>query len=194
MKINKILILLVAFCTAAVTLQAQKVKIVTVDISQLYNEYYKTQEAKDKFEVSVQNAQVQIDKMREEGKTLIDELDKLEAEERNTALSLSKRDSISRQIKEKQEEVRQKKLDLNQFVRDSQQVINESRSSYNTLLLDEIKAIVIEKAKDEKATLVFDTSGRNSNSVPSIYYADSAWDITEDVLKTLNKNAPDKNK
>ena len=187
MRITKAFITLIVFCAAAATLQAEKLKIGTVDISKVYNKYYKTEEAQEKFEISVKNAQEQIDKMRKDGKVLIDDLKRLNEERQNTALSTSRRNEINSRIQRRQTEIQKKDQDLQEFVRDSQQAINESRNSYNSLLLDEIKAVVKKVTKKKDLDIVFDISGRNSNSVPSVYYTDKSWEITNEVLKTLNK-------
>jgi Skp family chaperone for outer membrane proteins len=37
---------------------------------------------------------------------------------------------------------------------------------------------------------VFDKSGKTLNEVPSVVFSQDTMDVTDDVLKVLNKNAP----
>ena len=187
---QKLIFFLLISLGLTLSVQAARVRIGTIDMNELYNGYYKTQEAQAKFQVSVKNAQDQIQAMRDRGKSLLEDIQKLAEEESDASLSLERRESARRQINQKQQTIQKMDNDLKQFVRDSQRAINESRKSYNSLLLDEIETAVIKVVKKKRITLVFDTSGLNSNTIPSIYYADDDWDITSDVLKVLNVDAP----
>ena len=57
-------------------------------------------------------------------------------------------------------------------------------------LLEEIRAIVVEKAERAGYDLVFDVEGLNTSQVPVLLFAKDATDITPMILKELNKDAP----
>ena len=45
-------------------------------------------------------------------------------------------------------------------------------------------------ASDAGYMMVFDKSGMTANGMPSILFSQNAMDVTDDVLKVLNRNAP----
>ncbi len=57
-------------------------------------------------------------------------------------------------------------------------------------MLDEIKKVVLALGRERGATLVLDTSGVTSNTLPAVLYSHSAWDISDLVLDELNRDAP----
>jgi outer membrane protein len=57
-------------------------------------------------------------------------------------------------------------------------------------ILEEIRKLVEEKAKLDNFDYVFDKSGLSTSQVPILLYTKDATDITADLLKDLNKDAP----
>jgi Skp family chaperone for outer membrane proteins len=57
-------------------------------------------------------------------------------------------------------------------------------------ILREIREVVSAKAKSAGYTMVFDTAGQTVNMTPLILYTNGENDITDDILKSINANAP----
>jgi Skp family chaperone for outer membrane proteins len=57
-------------------------------------------------------------------------------------------------------------------------------------ILEEIRKLVEEQAKTDDYDYVFDKSGLSTSQVPFLLYTKDATDITADLLKDLNKDAP----
>jgi outer membrane protein len=57
-------------------------------------------------------------------------------------------------------------------------------------MLEEIGKIASDVAKRKGATLLFDKAGPSLIGVSNIIYSDSAYDITDDVMKEINKDRP----
>lgn len=182
---KKSIIILSLFLVSTLFLQGQSIKIATVDIDRIYNEYYKTQEAQKKLETSLENAQKEIDRLRKEGEVLVEELNQAQSQDDPT-LSPEKVEEATNEINLKREEVRQKQIEFRQFVREAQETIQAEEVEYRGVLLAEIQAKITEISKAKKATLVLDTSGKNSNGVSTVYYSSPRWDITEETITALN--------
>jgi len=183
--IKRPLFILILLPFGAFGLQGQNINVATVDINHIYNEYYKTKEAQQKLETSFENAQKELDRLRIEGETLVQRLNQIESEGDPT-LSAEAREKATEEMRLKREEVRQKQIEFRDFIKETQETLQAEESNYRRVLLAEIRAKVIEIASSKQANLVLDTSGKNSNTVSSIYYADPRWDITDDVIRTLN--------
>ena len=56
-------------------------------------------------------------------------------------------------------------------------------------ILDEIKGIVIDRARRDNYDLVFDKSGLGVNGVPFLLHSKDAVDFSKDVIAALNKGA-----
>jgi outer membrane protein len=57
-------------------------------------------------------------------------------------------------------------------------------------MLEEIGKVATEVAKRKGATVVLDKAGPTAIGISNLIYADAAYDITEDVLKEINKDRP----
>ena len=57
-------------------------------------------------------------------------------------------------------------------------------------ILKEINDVIAKEAKDAGYTLVLDKSGNTDKGVPTIIFSQESLDITEEIIKVLNKNAP----
>ena len=58
------------------------------------------------------------------------------------------------------------------------------------LLLEEISKIVTDVGKRRGATLVVDKSGPNLLGVSTVIFSDPAYDVTDEVMKEINKDRP----
>jgi Skp family chaperone for outer membrane proteins len=57
-------------------------------------------------------------------------------------------------------------------------------------IIDAIRKVIDQKARENSYDLILDYSGLNSNHAPAVLYFNDRADITNEVLKALNQNAP----
>jgi outer membrane protein len=57
-------------------------------------------------------------------------------------------------------------------------------------MLEEISKVATEVAKRKGVTVLLDRAGPTAIGISSLIYADASYDITEDVLKEVNKDRP----
>lgn len=170
--------------------QEAKLKIATVDMMLLYNEYFKTNLARQ--ELNVDKARIQ--KENNEKLTAIRQLESdirlLKQQSEDPSLSDQKKAQVYQQYNTKFQEGIQLDKDRREYVGRKHQALQENTATRMRGILDEIRNLVEVRAKAENYDYVFDKSGMSTSQVPFLVYAKDATEITPLLLKELNKDAP----
>lgn len=164
--------------------------IITVDVSRLYEGYYKTKEATDKLQGRYDTAKAQLDEMMASGDVEVKAYQTMLEQAQNPALSDSARKDAEDDANLQMERIRSLQQDVQTFQKSSQNQLAQQQATQRQFMLEEIKTVILEIAQDRKADLVFDISTGINVGLPSVIYANPAWDSTEDVLEVLNADAP----
>lgn len=176
---------------ASSTLFAQPaVKLVVVDMAKVYDNHYKTEEATAKFRDAEQKAQEQVEELNKQGQILVDEYKELSEQSKNTVLTAEARSKAQGEAEKKFEEIQRKRNDVQTFSNNTRASLQQRLKNHRDLLLEDISKVVNDIAKTKGATLVVDRSGPTLFGIPSVLYADPAYDITEEVIKETNKDRP----
>ncbi|MBI5023811.1 MAG: OmpH family outer membrane protein [Candidatus Omnitrophica bacterium] len=171
MKVLKLLIILTAVVflfRITPTFAEDKTKIGYVDLSRLFDEYYKTKEydkvLEGEHKLYEQEGKAKIEKIREaQGKLALLKEDQKKATE----------DEIEKMKNELQEYDRQKKTDLTK----------ERNEKIREILL-EIEKIVSGYAEQNGYSIILNDR--------VLIFADKGLDLTENILKNLNAKKPEK--
>jgi Skp family chaperone for outer membrane proteins len=85
-----------------------------------------------------------------------------------------------------------KKLEtmITQFERSARTALSEQQRRYRKNIMDEITELVAKRAKSEQYSMVFDVGADSADRSRILLYTDGQYDLTEDILKQLNANAP----
>lgn len=170
----------------------QQIKIASVDMSKLFSDYYKTKKAEEELkekaasyekELKVRVAEVQ--KIEEDGKKLQDEVE-------NPALTEDKRGEKRKVLDTKKTEYRLIVQQLNELKQSREHELKDQQNRMRSTIVDEISKIIQDKAKRDGYMLVIDKTGLTLSGVSSFVYVQDSLDITNDILKVLNANAPAK--
>ena len=164
--------------------------IITVDVSRLYEGYYKTKEATDKLQGRYDTAKAQLDEMMASGDVEVKAYQTMLEQAQNPALSDSARKDAEDDANLQMEKIRSLQQDVQTFQKSTQNQLAQQQATQRQFMLEEIKTVILEIAQDRKADLVFDISTGINVGLPSVIYANPAWDSTEDVLEVLNADAP----
>ena len=164
--------------------------IITVDVSRLYEGYYKTKEATDKLQGRYDTAKAQLDEMMASGDVEVKAYQTMLEQAQNPALSDSARKDAEDDANLQMEKIRSLQQDVQTFQNSTQNQLAQQQATQRQFMLEEIKTVILEIAQDRKADLVFDISTEINVGLPSVIYANPAWDSTEDVLEVLNADAP----
>lgn len=140
-----------------------EMKIGFADKMKILFEYKKTKDLNKELEQESQSARTQVEKMSEEIKKLNDEMELLSESAR----------------KEKQPELENKIKALNDFRRDKMQEIGRKQDEGIRKITEEITKVCEQFGKDKGFDVIID--------VRATLYAPQGSDLTEEILKDLNK-------
>ncbi len=181
---------LAASLSSVAVAQEGKLNIATVDMQELFKQYYRTNEAQK--QINVERARIQKDnnerlaRIRE----LEDSISKLKRQMEDPALAESKRAAVYKDLQTQGQEGNALDRERREFLQRRNQALNEKMVQRMKGILEEIRKLVEEKAKVDNYDYVFDKSGLSTSQVPFLLYTKDATDITAGLLKDLNKDAP----
>jgi outer membrane protein len=170
--------------------QGGKPKVATVDMQQLFKEYFKTNEAQQ--QINVQRAKIQKDNNVKltSIRDIESSLTVLKKDLEDPTLSAEKRQQAYKEHQAKFQEAVQLDKERREYLGRKNQALNEQMTQRMRGILEEIRKVVEERAKSEDFDYVFDKSGTSTSQVPFLLYTKDAADMTEALLKDLNKDAP----
>ncbi|MEM9079322.1 MAG: OmpH family outer membrane protein [Verrucomicrobiota bacterium] len=187
---KRAIIVAVAVLVAGFAQAQEGLRFATVDMKRLLKDYYRTEEAQQ----DLNEKQALLTKANNEKQKQIQELEaeieSLRKQFQDPSLSEAKKKEIYEELQNKQQEGIAMSRTLKEFLDRKRRQLQEEMQRQMRGILEEIRKLLEEKAKAEDFDYVFDRSGNSTTQVPVLLYAKVASDITEDLLKELNKNAP----
>ncbi|MEO6847367.1 MAG: OmpH family outer membrane protein [Chthoniobacterales bacterium] len=167
-----------------------QMKVGTINLEKVLNEYYKTKDAQAKLQDVEKSAQKELDDRVATFKGLAEELKKLDAEANKPELSKDKLDEARKQFQTKANELRTKEQEINDFKKLRQNQLQEQMIRMRKGIIDEIVKVVNDKVKGEGYDLVLDRSALSVTGTPVTIFAKDDMDFSGAIITTLNKNAP----
>jgi outer membrane protein len=179
----------VSLITAAAA-QEGKLNIATVDMQELFKQYYRTNEAQK--QINVERARIQKDNNERLARIrdLEENLSNLRKQLEDPTLADSKKQTLFKEWQMQQQEGIALDRERREFLQRRNQALNEKMVQRMKGILEEIRKLVEEQAKVDNYDYVFDKSGLSTSQVPFLLYTKDATDITAGLLKDLNKDAP----
>lgn len=190
MKHRIILPLLVAavgFGTAA-SASAQQVKVATVDMKKVFENYYKTKDAEARINEARNSAKKELEDRMESLKKAGEEVQKLNTEIESPALSKDSKDAKSKTRDEKIGEFKTMEREIQEFRMTREKQLQEQSVRMRGGIVEEINKVVTDRVKADQFDLVLDKSGPSLNGVPVVLFAKESYDFTNDVITALNRN------
>jgi outer membrane protein len=166
------------------------VKVVVVDMLKIYDTHYKTEEANVKFNEYAQRAEEQLEQVNKQIQDIAKDYQELAEQARNTVLNQAARDKAQADAQKKGEDFQRLQAEAQKFRLDAQRSLQTRAKNHRDLIMDEILKVVNDIARTKGATLVLDKSGPSVFGVPVVLHADPAYDITEEVVREVNKDRP----
>ena len=189
MKTGILFAALFALCSFA-HVGAQDIKVATVDMKRLLKDYYRTEEAQQE----LNEKQALLTKANNEKQKQIQELEAeintLRKQFEDPSLNEAKKKEIYEQLQLKQQEGIAMSRSLKEYLDRKRRQVQEEMQRQMRGILEEISKLLEEKAKAEDYDFVYDKSGNSTTQVPVLLYSKDTYDITEGLLKELNKDAP----
>jgi len=187
---NLFLAAVVAATTTVASAQGN-IKIATVDMQELFKQYFRTNEAQE--QINVERARIQQDnnerlvRIREMENTI----NNLRAQIDDPSTSDSRRQTLIQNLQAQQQDIVALDRERREFLQRRERALNEKMGQRMRGILEEIRALVVEQARKDDYDFVFDKSGHSMSQVPVLLYTKDAADITAAVLENLNKDAPE---
>ena len=191
-RLEKAFVIAVAVGASVIAAQAQPaISVMTVNLADAYDGYHKTKAANEKLRVAQEKAQGQIEALNQEGNVLVESYQEMVEQSKNTALTEDARNKAAEDSQKKLEEIQTKQAEITQFGQNTQRALAQRQKTHRDLMFDEITSIVTDMAKERGASMVFDLSGPSVFGAPIVLFADESYDVTEELIEILNKDAPE---
>ena len=176
-----------AFTAAA---QAPAGRIVTVDLNKVFTDYYKTPIASAKIKDTAESFNKELNEMVDNYKKEIEDLNKLREDQDKPEYTAEVREQKRKAVSEKLAETQKIQRDLEEYRTSHGKILQDQQLRMRQTIVKEIQDVVDKEARDAGYQLVLDKSGTTANAVPTILFSQDSMDITDDLIKTLNKNQP----
>ena len=177
---------LVTFATAA----DGKISIATVDMQELFKQYYKTNEAQKQLSVDFARIQKDVNERKAKIRDLNTSFESLKKQIDDPSINDSKRQSLSKDAQVQYQDLIALDRECREFEQRRRQALEEKKNQRMRGIFEEIRKLVEEQAKVDNYDFVLDKSGLSQIGVPFILYSKDATDVTAVLLKNLNKDAP----
>jgi outer membrane protein len=172
-------------------------KIATVDMRQLFDNYYKTRLA----QAALQERSAQLTKddssMKDDLKKATDDYQRLLEQVNDPAISVDERDRRKQAATDKLKQLGDRRAAIEQFARTGQATLSDQLQHMSEKIRADIQAAVNSRAKAGGYAIVLNTASEGINlgsasiTVPSpVVYSIGGIDMTAEVLKQLNAGAP----
>lgn len=177
-------------CTiAAAAPDNSKLKIATVDMQELFKQYFRTNEAQKQTNLEAARIQKENNERMAKIRDIETSLGNLSKQLDDPTISDQKKQALYKDRMQQQQEGIALERERREFVDRRKQMLREKTDQIFMGLLAEIRKLVEEHARAEDFDYVFDKSGMGLK-VPVLLYHKDATDITASLLKDLNKDAP----
>ncbi|MCX7818891.1 MAG: OmpH family outer membrane protein [Kiritimatiellae bacterium] len=174
----------------AVGAQDRRPSVAFVNLDRCFNEYYKTRVADAQLKAQAREFEEELKNIAGELERLQGEFNSLREESLNTALSDEVRAAKRAAAEEKVLAIREQEGRVQSFRERRTKQLEEQSRRMRRGLVGEIKEVIQKYARDQGLIAVLDSSGTTFNGVEAVLYVDPRSDITEAILRELNKGAP----
>ncbi|MCD8482764.1 MAG: OmpH family outer membrane protein [Verrucomicrobia bacterium] len=166
------------------------IKIVTVSMERLFDGYHKSAEFRNRMNSVRTEAQTELESRRNAFQQRIAAFEERREGLDNPLLSDDRRADLQRELQREIEQLRAAEQELNRWQQARMNQINQSEQNLRSELIREIREAVIAAAATEGATVVLDTSDVMGVGVATVVFSKPELDITDRVLRQINRNAP----
>ena len=164
------------------------VKIGTVDMKKVFENYYKTKDAEQRINEARNSAKKELEERMETYQKGVADVKKLNEEIESPALSREAKETKSKSRDEKVGELKNMEREIQEFRTTREKQLQEQSGRMRQGIVDDITKLVNEKVKADNYDLVFDKSGMSLNGVSVVMFAKDAYDFTDSIVGNLNKN------
>lgn len=180
------------FVALALTASAQSSegRIATIDLNRVFTEYYKTPIASAKIKDTAESFNKELGEMVDNYKKEIEDLNKLREDQDKPEYTAEVRDQKRKAVSEKLADTQKLQRDIEDYRTAHGKILQDQQLRMRQTILKEIQDVIDKDSRDAGYMLVLDKSGNTANAVPTILFSQDSLEITDEIIKTLNKNQP----
>jgi Skp family chaperone for outer membrane proteins len=172
-------------------IQAQQLKVGTIDMQKVLATYYKTQEAKEKLEAAQKSANDELNQRMEARKRNIDAINKLNEEMNRPDLNAATKNQKVQERDAKIAEAQGLEKEVTEFRDSRSKQLQDHQNHMVSALVEDIMKVVSDQVKTQSYDLVLDKSGRSAGlGTTVLLYAKDNMDFSDAVIAKLNANRP----
>ena len=169
-----------------------EVKFGTVDMNNVFSEYYKTKDAQAKYTDAEKGANDDLSGRVDTLKASMKEISQLNADLQKTDLPKEEVDAKKKDLQTKVAAARSLDREIADYRSAKQKSLQDQFLRMRKDIVDDIMKAVTELVKSKGYDIVFDKSGLSAGAVPIVLYSRDDLDFSQDVIAALNKTAPAK--
>lgn len=169
---------------------AADLKVATVDVEKLFNEFHMTKKVQSQVKVDQERIQKDNASRLEVIRGLQTEIETLSKQRSDATLSDKKRLEVERQIKLKVSEGNAADNERRQWLQRQSKALQEQTGEEQRAILDKINAQIEDYSRKQDFDMVIDSSSRSATRTKVYPFIKDKFDVTEVLLKELNKDAP----
>jgi outer membrane protein len=174
-----------------VSAQEAQLKVATVDMQTLFKNFHLTAEMQKENGTYQQSIAKENNDEVKKLQDLLSESEALKKQIEDPQLADSKKQVIYTQWQAKQQELTARDRQRLELLDRKQAALNDHVGQQVKEVYAQIRVIVDEYAKSQGYDFVFDKSSNSVSQFPIMLYSKDATDITNAILKDLNKDAPE---
>ena len=169
--------------------RAQELKVGIVDMNRVFAEYYKTKDAEKRVNDDKSTAKKELDERAARYRDLMQKWNDKQKMITDKLLNEELRGQSQKEAATIGSEIKSLERDMDEFKRRRESQLQDQVQRMRKGLLEDIRSRVEEKAKRDNFDIIFDKSGKSPIGVNFLLFSKDGVDMTDDVLKELNKNA-----
>ncbi|MBX3747385.1 MAG: OmpH family outer membrane protein [Verrucomicrobiae bacterium] len=193
MKMHRLKSLLLAAAVLAAVpavVHAQAFRLGIVDLRKVFEGYYKTKEADVRIKEDAAGLEKNVRDMLEDYRKANEDYKQRSEAANDAAISVEERQRRRKAAEDKLIEIKQLEQQVETYRRQSQESLIEKRTRMRDQILKEIRETIVARSKAAGYTLVLDTAAISRNETPIVLYTSGENDMTDEILRQLNANAP----
>ncbi|MCX8493639.1 MAG: OmpH family outer membrane protein [Chthoniobacterales bacterium] len=191
-SITRISLLAALFVLGGAGFANAQVKFGTVDMNRVFSEYYKTKDAQDKYSAAEKTANDDLNGRVETLKASMKDISQLNTDIQKPGLAKDDAEAKKKDLQTKVAAARALDKEIADYRTSKQKGLQDQFLRMRKDIVDDIMKTVNDLVKAKGYDIVFDKSGLSAGAVPVILYSRDDLDFSQDVITTLNKNAPAK--
>jgi Skp family chaperone for outer membrane proteins len=160
------------------------VKIGTVDVARVYDNFPKAKETKKAFEGMVKDYETEVAAMMKEGEGLIKQINEMREKLSAPATDEGTKEDLERKLTGLFGQLREKQDNIERFRISSEDKLEQQQKEVFAAHFDEIQKCTGEVGRKEDFDVILNASGGN------VIYSKPEYDVTDKVSTLLNQSSP----